>query len=141
MPEPLRVLLFGAIRGQDPLSGDVAYVETLLQDPPPGVVYTTYRDALEQGLVRIRGRRRSRVAHSLTEDALFGLSVAEHVARTRGLMFREVVHHVEIQPGAFDLIHQHLIPVHQVGQPIPVVSSAGYPEVLSSLVRRSATAA
>ena len=42
-------------------------------------------------------------------------------------MFREPWWFVSIQPGAFDLIHQHLFPIRQIGLRIPVVSTAGYP--------------
>jgi glycosyltransferase involved in cell wall biosynthesis len=43
------------------------------------------------------------------------------------MMFREPWWFVSIKPGAFDLVHQHLFAVRQIGTQIPVVSTAGYP--------------
>jgi hypothetical protein len=51
--------------------------------------------------------------------------------RRVGVMYREPTWFVTIEPGAFDLVHQHLFSVRQIGDRLPVVSTGGYPlEVL-----------
>ena len=125
---PLSVLLFSPVRGRDPASGDVAYTEALLGEPPPGVRYTTYAQALEDGLLEIRGRRPRPGTRRATIDlALFGVRGVELTLRRAGVMYREPTWFVSLRPGAFDLVHQHLFAVRQVGPRLPVVSSAGYP--------------
>jgi len=122
-----RILLFSPLEGRDPASGDTSYTQALLDDPPPGVVYTTYQDAIADGTVRVRGRKPWHAPRSPTDLAVFGLRLVESGLRRSGVMFRESNWFVTVEPGAFDLIHQHLFPVRQLGTRIPVVSSAGYP--------------
>lgn len=123
----LRVLLWSPLRGLDPPSGDVSYTEALLEEPPPGVVYTTYRQAIEDGTVRVRGRKPWRGGLSGTDLGLFAARSVEQLARRSGVLFRERVGYVTVEAGAYDLIHQHLAALRQVGSHVPVVSSAGYP--------------
>lgn len=124
----LRVLLFSPLPGTDPLSGDTSYTAALLQHPPLGVTYTTYAEALRHGSVRILGRspRRGR-RWGLEDPWVLALRLVELTTRRSGLMFREPTWFVKIRPGTFDVIHQHLFAVRQVGQRVPVMSSAGYP--------------
>jgi glycosyltransferase involved in cell wall biosynthesis len=42
-------------------------------------------------------------------------------------MYREPTWFVTIEPGAFDVVHQHVFTVRQLGPPLPVVSTGGYP--------------
>lgn len=123
----LRVLLFSPLRGRDPESGDIAYTEALLADPPPGVTYTTYAEALDAGLMRIRGGRPRRGDAALLDLAFMVVRVGELLLRKAGMMFREPTWYVTIDPSAFDAVHQHLFAVRQIGSHVPVVSSAGYP--------------
>ena len=123
----LRILLFSPVRGRDPESGDIAYTEALLADPPPGVTYTTYAEALDAGLVRVRGRRPRRGDAALLDLVLLIVRVGELSLRKVGVMFREPTWYVTIDPSAFDVVHQHLFAVRQIGSRVPVVSSAGYP--------------
>lgn len=133
VPEPgqhhcLRVLLFSPVVGIDPPSGDTSYTEALLANPPLGIKYTTYTDAIEDGSLWVRGRK-PRAAKKWTPiDALllFARSL-ELLARGAGVMFREPTWFVEIEEDAFDVVHQHLFAVAQVRNRVPVVSSAGYP--------------
>jgi glycosyltransferase involved in cell wall biosynthesis len=122
--KPLRVLLFSPVGGRDPASGDISYTESLLSDPPPGVVYTTYAEALHRGWISVRGRRRA--AGSL-DRALLMVRILEAALRRLRIMFREPAWFVSIEPGRFELVHQHLFAVRQVGPRLPVFSSAGYP--------------
>jgi glycosyltransferase involved in cell wall biosynthesis len=121
------VLLFSPVAGLDPDSGDIAYTEALLADPPPGVLYTTYDEAIDRGLVRVRGRRPRHGWLGLVDGALLVTRGVELVLRRTGVMYREPTWFVTIDTGAFDVVHQHLFAVRQVGRRVPVVSSAGYP--------------
>ncbi len=123
----MRILLFSPLAHLDPPSGDISYTEALLAEPPPGVEYVTYADAIDQGLITVRGRRPSNGTFGLTDVALLGVRAGERALRRRGMMFREPWWFVSIKPGAFDLVHQHLFAVRQIGTKIPVVSTAGYP--------------
>jgi glycosyltransferase involved in cell wall biosynthesis len=123
----MRILLFSPLAHLDPPSGDISYTEALLAEPPPGVEYVTYADAIAQGLVTVRGRKPANGNFGITDAALLVVRAGERALRRRGLMFREPWWFVSIQPGAFDLVHQHLFAVRQIGPPIPVVSTAGYP--------------
>jgi len=124
---PLRVLLWSPLRGIDPVSGDTSFTEALLADPPPGVEYTTYRQAIEDGTVRVRGRKPWHSRPEAIDMGIFLARSAELAARRAGLMFREYISYVSIEPSAFDLVHQHLAAIRQVGRRLPVVSGAGYP--------------
>lgn len=121
------VLLFSPVAGLDPPSGDVSYTEALLAQPPPGVTYTTYADAIDAGTVRVRGRRPKHGAFGAVDASVLGVRAGEQLLRRTGAMFREPTWFVTIDPDAFDIVHQHLFPVRQIGRRVPVVSSAGYP--------------
>jgi hypothetical protein len=57
MSPTLNVLLMSPLAGLDPICGDIIYTEQLLQNPPAGVKYQTYAEAMEQGnLVEISVR-------------------------------------------------------------------------------------
>ena len=130
MSEPemtLRVLLFSPVRDRDPTPGDIAYTEALLADPPPGVHYTTYPEALEAGLIRVRGRRAHHGNFTPTDAALLAVRSGELLLRKAGAMYREPSWFVTVEPSAFDVVHQHLFSMKQVGNRVPVVTSAGYP--------------
>jgi glycosyltransferase involved in cell wall biosynthesis len=123
---PLRVLLVGPFIGYDPPSGDLAYTEALLADPPEGVRYTTLHQALDAGTVRMRGRKPWH--GGLGTDLPFFLARAIELGiRGLGAMFREQTFYLTVEEGSFDLLHQHLFPVRLLGPQLPTVSSAGYP--------------
>jgi glycosyltransferase involved in cell wall biosynthesis len=123
----MRTLLFSPVAGRDDIGGDTSYTEALLEEPPNGVVYTTYADALAEGSMVLRGRRPGRNPTGLRDLGLFGVRAGEFAARRSGLMFAEPLWFATIDPDAFDLVHVHLFSLRQVGTPVPVVSSAGYP--------------
>jgi glycosyltransferase involved in cell wall biosynthesis len=123
----MRILLFSPLAHLDPPSGDISYTEALLAEPPPGVEYITYADAIDQGLITVRGRRPAKGPFGLTDLTLLAVRAGERALRRRGMMFREPWWFVSIKPGAFDLVHQHLFAVRQIGTRVPVVSTAGYP--------------
>jgi glycosyltransferase involved in cell wall biosynthesis len=124
---PLRVLLFSPVAPFDPPSGDLAYTDALLTEPPPGVEYVTYPEALAAGTVKVRGRRPRNGGRQLVDRTLLVVRSSEWLMRRSKQMFREPCWFISISPKAFDVVHQHLFPIRQVGPRIPVVSSAGYP--------------
>jgi glycosyltransferase involved in cell wall biosynthesis len=124
---PLRVLLVGPFTGYDPPSGDLAYTEALLVDPPVGVRYTTLHEALDVGAVRVRGRKPWHGVSRTADLALFAARAVELGARGLGIMFREQTLYLTVEEERFDLVHQHLFPVRLLGAQLPTVSSAGYP--------------
>jgi glycosyltransferase involved in cell wall biosynthesis len=129
---PLRVLLYSPLAGRDPLSGDTTYTETLISNPPPGVEYTTYADALADGRLVRRGRRPGRGLTTPTDLAILGVRAVEKAVRRRW-MFPEETWFISTEPGAFDLVHNHIFTLRQVGHRLPMLSSAGFP--LSELYR------
>lgn len=129
-PRVITVLLFSPLKGRDPLSGDTSYTESLLADPPPGVRYLDYDEALQTGLMRVRGTRRAVSRWTPVDLVVAAVRLVELALRRAGLMYREPTWFVTID-GDVDLVHQHLFSVRQIGPRVPVVSSAGLPlEVL-----------
>ena len=122
----MRVLLFSPLAGRDPAGGDVTYTELLLQNPPPDVAYTTYAEALAAGDVVVRGRRPRHGNASLKDLAALALRVG-HKALADRLVYREPPWFVTVDTSKFDLIHQHLFSVRQIGPQLPSVSSCGMP--------------
>ena len=109
----LRVLLMSPVAGLDPSNGDVTYTEQLVAEPPPGVVYTTYDEALREGSVRDRFRRGHSSVSLLPQDrtAIGFAEVALNKGRRTGLFFREQFRHLFVRPGRFDLVHAHVFSV------------------------------
>src|SRR6478609_1692318 len=95
----VKVLLFSPLRGYDPLSGDTSYTDSLLEDPPPGVHYVSYRQAIDDGTLRIRGRKPWHGGWSPLDILLFSVRTVEMLLRRIGIMFRESVEFVSIAPG------------------------------------------
>jgi len=122
-----RILLFSPLAGHDPLGGDTSYTEALLDAPPPDVEYSTYKDAIADGRVRVRGRKPWRNPTEGLDATLFSIRLFELGLRRSRVMFREPNWFISVEPGAFDLVHQHLFSVRQIGGRLPVVSGAGYP--------------
>jgi len=127
--DPLRVLLVSPIRGTDPDSGDVTYTEQLLASPPPGVTYTTYVEAIEDGTLVDMGSRAA-VRHASLRQLPGQLVVAawrkqENMARRSGLAYREPIRVLRVAPGAFDLVHVHVFRTRFLGDHPPIVVSAG----------------
>ena len=124
----LRVLLISPLPGLDPPNGDVVYTTGLLDDPPDGVRYTTYAQAIEAGDLREKARRGSDPAGG--SAFLSASTVREGLVnrlRRRGVLFREPFRFFEVRPGAFDLIHCHVFSVRLDGADIPTVVSNAAP--------------
>lgn len=123
----MRVLLLSPLEGRDPLSGDTSYTRSLLDAPPPGVLYTDYVTALDDGTLRLRGRRPRHGDGQPGDGLLLVVRLLESLLRRCGLMFREPTWFAEVDPAAFDVVHLHLFALRQSGTQVPVMSSAGYP--------------
>lgn len=132
----MRVLLVSAIRDGDPNSGDVTYTEQLLSHPPPGVMYTTYADALAQGSIEEIGTRAAlrRVISGPFDPRQLTLHLAvaiwrkaEYGVRRSGFAFRETVRHFRVATGEFDVIHVHVFNTRFFGDHPPIVMSAAGP--------------
>jgi glycosyltransferase involved in cell wall biosynthesis len=123
----MRALLFSPVAGRDVAGGDTSYTESLLAEPPDGVTYTTYAEALDEGSMVLRGRRPGKGRTGRADVGLFGLRTGEAAVRRTGLMFAEPLWFATVDPDAFDVVHLHLFSLRQVDSAVPVVSSAGYP--------------
>lgn len=121
----LNVLLFSPLRGLDSQSGDLSYTESLLAEPPPGVTYTTYLQALAEGSLRVRGRRRKHGPQRLVDAFILLFRVLES-SLSGIVIYKEPMWFVSVD-GRFDLVHSHLFSIVQVGPKVPVVSSSGMP--------------
>jgi glycosyltransferase involved in cell wall biosynthesis len=130
--QPIRVLLYSPLAGLDPLSGDATYSEALIKNPPAGVEYTTYAEALADGRLDRRGRKPRAGKTTRTDIAILSARVIEKTLRRRW-MFPEATWFITVDFDSFDLIHNHIFTLRQVGRRLPMVSSAGYP--LSELYR------
>ncbi|WP_289019464.1 glycosyltransferase family 4 protein [uncultured Ornithinimicrobium sp.] len=130
-PPALRVLLISPVPGIDPQSGDVTYTRQLLDAPPPGVVYTTYDQAIADGnLVELGTRhaiRASRRGDRWWQLLIGAARKCENLLRRSGLAYREQIRVFKVKPGSFDLIHVHVFHHRFIGAHPPVVASAGGP--------------
>jgi glycosyltransferase involved in cell wall biosynthesis len=124
----LRVLLLSPLQGLDPPNGDVTYTSQLLVNPPRGVEYTTYAQALADGHLRERFRRSS---HASSAAAWFSARTLREGAvnrlRRRGILFREPFRYFYVRPGAFDLVHCHVFSIRVDGADTPVLMSNAAP--------------
>lgn len=108
----MRVLLISPLPGIDPPCGDVTYSENLLANPPDGVEYVTYAEALADGtlvehgrrseLKRTRGLARVRAAFRILRERTV------NALRRRGVLFAEPFRHFSVRPGAYDVVHCHV---------------------------------
>ena len=123
----IRVLLLSPVRELDPANGDVTYTEQLLANPPQGVRYTSYDEALADGTLIERFRRQpgaTPLAAMRREPQPWKLlrEAAVNAARRRGLLFREPFRFFDVDPNAFDLVHSHVFSV-RLGGDLPLVVS------------------
>jgi glycosyltransferase involved in cell wall biosynthesis len=123
----LRVLLFSPVHGRDAPGGDIIYTESLVAEPPPGVEYTTYDQALDRGQIVVRGRRPRRGRVNPMDLPIFLVRALDALPRGR-VAFREAPWFISFTGDDFDLVHQHLFGVAQMGhRRLPSISSAGFP--------------
>jgi capsular polysaccharide biosynthesis protein/glycosyltransferase involved in cell wall biosynthesis len=110
----MRVLLLSPLRGLDPACGDIVYTETLLSDPPPGVEYETYAEAIARGALvehacRPALRRAWRSGRGRWQETWTTmLAKAVNLLRGAHVLFWEPFRVFSVRPGEFDLIHVHV---------------------------------
>lgn len=124
----MRVLLISPVQELDPPGGDVTYTHLLLNDPPDGVIYESYEQALKRGTLREHGRWLSlKSASSLSnfffELFLWSFSRMLNFARQARILFWEPFRFYSIQPGAYDLVHLHMFGVRFFARDCPLVVS------------------
>ncbi|RTL45785.1 MAG: glycosyltransferase [Candidatus Melainabacteria bacterium] len=121
----MRVLLISPLKELDPPGGDVTYTELLLEDPPEGVVYDTYDDALRKGTLIEHGRWSSAVRGPNAFSELFLWCFLRFVdwCRQRRLLFWEPFRFFSVSPGAYDIVHLHMFGVRFVSLDCPLVVS------------------
>ncbi len=131
----MKVLLVSPVAGRDGAGGDVTYTQTLVANPPPGVRYETYDDALARGALRERGIGRALKAllrggpraRLPGEAALTLAAKAVHLARARRWLYWEPFRFFEVRRGEYDLIHTHIFSARFEGLDCPLVISCGGP--------------
>src|SRR3954471_10452685 len=109
MTAPIRCLLISAVAPPDPANGDAQYTDDLVADPPEGVTYVTYVDALASGELEWGPSLRSgSPAPVAVSRSALGL------ARRLGLLLPDPVRWLRVR-GRFDLVHAHCMPVRFLG--------------------------
>ncbi len=127
--KPMHVLLISPLPGIDPACGDVTYTETLLANPPEGVVYETYQEALERGSLREHGIRSSLVKAFHTKQGLVkeflltGIIKPINILRKKHWLFWEPFRFFTVKPGEYDLIHLHVFSAHFFSLDCPLIVS------------------
>ncbi|MHB1516821.1 MAG: glycosyltransferase family 4 protein [Acidimicrobiales bacterium] len=120
----IRCLLAAPSPGTDDESGDVQYCRDLLAEPPPGVEYVTYPEAMDSGEIRDMPTFRRGAALFRSPSAVMTASVRAglHGLRRIGMLLPDPVHWWEIV-GRFDLIHDHCFALQLSGRVPPVVTT------------------
>ena len=100
----------------------------LLSDPPDGISYVTYADALKSGELRETASFRlgRNPPHNLGELAVASGRVGLHGLRRLGILLPDPVRWWQVV-GHFDVVHVHCFPVRLFGDvpPVVVTDSAG----------------
>ena len=121
------MLLLSPLPGLDPMNGDVTYTTSLVANPPPGVSYTTYSEALMDGTLRELTLRVVTARDGLSGIGLTGLNFLINRLRQSGLLFREPTRLLSIRSDTYDLVHCHVFNVHWIERDCPVVLSNANP--------------
>lgn len=129
----MRVLLLSPLRSLDPACGDIVYTETLLSDPPPGVEYETYADALARGALvehacRPALRRAWRTGRGRWRETwTTALAKVVNLLRKAHILFWEPFRIFSVRAGEYDLIHTHVFNCGFRAIDCPVVVSNALP--------------
>jgi len=121
-----RVLLLSPLPGLDPPNGDVTYTQHLLDEPPKGVEYITYDQALADGSL-IELYRRASARLGLVGTGTFAREIAVNRLRRTDLMFSEPFRHFRVQERCFDVIHSHVFSIGLGETTTPLVVSNSVP--------------
>jgi glycosyltransferase involved in cell wall biosynthesis len=124
----LRCLLISPLPPADPENGDTQYTRDLLANPPDGVTYVAYQDALAQNeLVEdVSWRRGGRRPASVAQAASASSRLALNALRQTGALVPDPVRWWQVR-GDFDVVHIHCMPTHFSGgsPPLVLTDSAG----------------
>lgn len=129
----MRVLLISPLPGIDPPCGDVTYTQLLLANPPDGIVYETYAEALDRGALREHGRRESLKSairarrNILRESLLLGLGKSMAFVRRHAWLFWEPFRFFSVRPGEYDAIHLHVFSARFLNLSCPLIVSNAAP--------------
>jgi hypothetical protein len=129
MDSTLRVLLISPLPKIDPACGDVTYTESLLANPPEGVEYETYADAMSRGTLVEHGTRRALKEAWARGDGRVGAALMTigckllNLLRRSRWLFWEPYRFFSVVPGAYDLIHLHTFSARFLDLPCPLVVS------------------
>ncbi|MEM1108228.1 MAG: glycosyltransferase family 4 protein [Planctomycetota bacterium] len=129
----MKVLLISPMPEVDVACGDITYTQSLLNHPPPGVVYEDYVSALRRGTLVEHGRRQSvsnekRPIHKAVEAGRFVLSAGLNRLRRSGFMFGEPWKWYSVQPGEYDVVHLHTFSARLSPIDCPLVVSNAIPQ-------------
>lgn len=125
----IRCLLISPLPPGDPENGDAQYTRDLLANPPAGVTYVAYQDAIAAGELaeapswRGDGRRPRDAAGAITSTSRLAL----HGLRQAGALLHDPVRWWEVR-GDFDVVHVQCMPTHLSGRrrpPVVLTDSAG----------------
>jgi phosphatidylinositol alpha-mannosyltransferase len=123
----MKILLISPLPRIDPACGDITYTQSLLDNPPEGVEYETYADAIARGVLRELGtgeavREARRQGRGIVGAfVLAALSNILNRLRAAHWLFWEPFRFFWVKPGEFDAIHLN-------------VFSAGFPNLSCPLV-------
>jgi len=120
---PLRCLLLSPVAPPDPRNGDSQFTADLVREPPPGVEYVPYTEALASGEIEWGPSLRRPGTLRAPRDPLFAAARAGlHVLRRTGVLLPDPVRWLRVL-GRFDLVHVHCMPVRFLSSAPPVVAS------------------
>ncbi len=128
----MRVLLISPLRSLDPPCGDITYTETLLANPPKGVIYETYAEALRRGTLIEHGRRE----RFWREPLLTSCNTMINLLRRSKHLFWEPFRFFSVMPDEYDLIHLHVYNARFLSIDCPLIISSGAPQKDLYLDRR-----
>ncbi len=120
----IRCLLVSPLPPGDTESGDCQYTRDLLADPPDGVEYVHYSEALETGELRAGASWAlgERTPHSVEDVRTAAIRLKLHALRRLGALLPEPVRCWHVS-GSFDVIHVHYMPTRFTGVVPPVVAT------------------
>jgi glycosyltransferase involved in cell wall biosynthesis len=128
----MKVLLISPLPGIDPACGDITYTESLLKNPPQGVEYETYADAIARGALREVGTRgavreaRRQGRGICGAFVLAGLVALINRLRAARWLFWEPFRLFWVRPGEYDAIHLNVFSAGFTNLSCPlIISNAG----------------
>ncbi|HEX8234567.1 MAG TPA: glycosyltransferase family 4 protein [Abditibacteriaceae bacterium] len=129
----MRVLLISPVAGLDPAGGDLTYTQMLASNPPDGVEYETYDQAISRGALMEHGTRQSlknawRSKKGVLREFLFTvIAKSVNLLKKRRVLFWEPFRFFSVRAGEYDLVHMHIFSARFLQLDCPLVVSCGGP--------------